>query len=52
VLSAEGEPVGVVAVPDRLRVFAAERERLWGMEMDDLDVPYLVRYAVRPREDG
>ena len=52
VLSAEGEPVGIVAAPERLRVLAAERDRIWGMETDDLDVPYLVRYAVQPVSDA
>jgi hypothetical protein len=50
VLSPQGAIVGAVRTPPRLRVMAAEERRIWGMEQDDLDVPYLVRYGVQ--EEG
>ncbi len=31
---------------------AATRDAVWGMELDDLDVPYIVRYGVRLAGDG
>lgn len=50
VLDYHGEPIGTVALPSRLTVMAADRDAVWGVEMDDLDVPYIVRYAVRPAD--
>lgn len=51
-LDPNGDLIGVVAVPARFRVLAADRQHLWGMARDELDVPYIVRYGVRspPRE--
>ena len=46
VLSPEGEVVGTVALPANLKILAAEQGRLWGVETDELDVPYIVRYGV------
>lgn len=46
VLAPTGEAVGIVAMPRDLRVLAAERGTVWGMESDELDVPYIVRYRV------
>jgi hypothetical protein len=43
--------VGTVATPSKLDIQAAEMGRIWGMETDELEVPYLVRYAVQPREE-
>lgn len=52
VLSPQGEVVGTVTTPLTLSIQAAEMERVWGMETDELDVPYLVRYAiVSPEEE-
>lgn len=47
VLSADGNVIGTVAMPASLRPMAAEQGSVWGMETDELDVPYLVRYGVR-----
>lgn len=46
VLDSDGEPIGRVTLPARTTVAVAERDRFWGWELDDLDVPYVVRYAV------
>lgn len=48
----DGEPIGTIALPGRLTVMAATRDAVWGMELDDLDVPYIVRYGVRLAGDG
>jgi hypothetical protein len=50
VLSPEGEVVGTVALPANLKILAAEQGRLWGVETDELDVPYIVRYGVAHAE--
>jgi hypothetical protein len=47
VLSPEGEPVGTVDLPARLRVIFVQGDRLWGSDSDELDVPYIVRYRLR-----
>lgn len=52
VLAYDGEPIGTIALPGRLTVMAATRDAVWGMELDDLDVPYIVRYGVRLAGDG
>lgn len=46
VLDEDGDPVGRVLVPPGLRVLLADREKVWGVETDELDVPYIVRYGV------
>lgn len=46
VLDADGEPIGRVELPAAFDLKAAERGRAWGMETDELDVPYIVRYAI------
>jgi hypothetical protein len=51
VLSAQGAVVGTVTTPGNLSIQAAEAGRVWGMETDELDVPYLVRYAVVSSEE-
>ncbi len=47
VLDEDGDPVGRVLLPPGLRVLLGDRENVWGVETDGLDVPYLVRYGVR-----
>lgn len=51
ILSPQGAVVGTVTTPATLTIQAAEMGRVWGMERDGLDVPYLVRYAVESREE-
>lgn len=50
-LAPNGEPIGTVAVPKRVTVQAADRQHIWGMMRDELDVPYIVRYGVVPSDD-
>lgn len=47
VLDAQGEPIGRVELPRALTLMAAERSRVWGIERDEYDVDYIVRYRVR-----
>lgn len=46
VLSTQGAVIGTVATPREMRVLEAEEGRVWGVETDELDVPYIVQYAV------
>lgn len=50
ILSPQGAVIGTVTTPRSLTVQAVEMGRVWGMERDELDVPYLVRYAVESPE--
>jgi hypothetical protein len=50
ILDEHGRLAGAVLLPRELSVMAAEQDRLWGLERDDLDVPYIVRYVVLPEE--
>jgi hypothetical protein len=45
-LSAEGEPLARVRFPDGFSPLAATADRIWGLQLDELDVPYLVRYRL------
>jgi hypothetical protein len=45
-LDGDGTPLGKVELPENVQVLEATAETLWGVETDDLDVPYLVRYRV------
>ena len=51
-LSESGDPLGKVSLPKRLRVMAIDSHFAWGMEMDELDVPYIVRYRIEPSPGG
>lgn len=42
----DGAPLGRLEVPPGLTVYAADHTRLLGVDTDDLDVPYVVRYDV------
>jgi hypothetical protein len=46
VLGADGEPQARALTPDGIRVLLITRDALWGVETDDLDVNYIVRYDV------
>lgn len=46
IIDEQGQPIGAVSLPQAFRVMAAERDRVWGMEKDELDVPYIVRYVI------
>jgi hypothetical protein len=46
VLDARGEPLGRVGLPSRVLLRQADLPFVWGVETDELDVPYVVRYRV------
>lgn len=47
VLARDGRTLGRVTVPDRVRILAAEVGTFWGVELDEDDVPSVVRYRVK-----
>jgi len=48
----DGEPVGQAEVPGGLALHVIHDDMLWGVEVDEFDVPYVVRYHVdQPRDD-
>ena len=47
VLREDGDILGEVELPERLRVITARQDEVWGMDLDELDVPYIVKYSVR-----
>lgn len=49
VLDAEGRMTASLALPRRLRVQDADADHVWGTVTDEFDVPYIVRYRLRPR---
>jgi hypothetical protein len=46
VLSAEGHFLGLVHFPARSRLMEAQRDRVWILERDEMDVESIVRYGV------
>jgi hypothetical protein len=46
IYSAEGSHLANVEVPPGLTVHWTDGQTLWGVETDDLDVPYVVQYGV------
>ena len=46
ILSESGQILGRVSLPKRFRLMYADGYRVWGMELDELDVPYVVRYRI------
>jgi len=46
ILSAEGDPMGVVELPAGFRMMYADGLQVWGSEAGELDVPQIVRYRV------
>jgi hypothetical protein len=47
VLRANGDILGELTLPGRFVVLYATEASVWGMERDAMDVPYIVKYAVR-----
>jgi hypothetical protein len=47
VLSAEGDIIATFAAPRESRLIQAEQGTAWGVVLDDMDVPFVVRYNVR-----
>jgi hypothetical protein len=41
-----GEPIATLMLPRLLKVVAADRDQVWGIWLDDNDVPAVVRYRV------
>jgi hypothetical protein len=48
ILTREGEPVAAFEASADMTVRAVDGDALWAVETDDLDVPYVVRYEIRP----
>jgi hypothetical protein len=46
VLDADGTPRGHLVLPSTLSVHQSDGERIWGVERDAFEVPWLVRYRV------
>ena len=47
VLGSSGEAVGTLRLPSRQTVVAAKGDVVAATELDDLDVPYVIRYRIR-----
>jgi hypothetical protein len=47
VLGPDGSVLAFAALPAALTLFQANGERLWGVEHDEFDVPYVVRYRLQ-----
>lgn len=52
VLRADGSVYGHVALPHKFVVRYATLDVVWGMDRDELDVPYIVKFAVRLAVSG
>ena len=46
VLDAQGAPLARALFPADLRVAVIDGDTVWGIEMDELDVQYIVRYRL------
>ena len=46
VLDEGGEPVAQATLPEGLQVMVIRRDALWGVVLDEFQVPYVVRYRV------
>jgi hypothetical protein len=51
VLDPAGELIGVVTAPIGLKVLEAEKDLIWGVERDSLDVSYIFRFRVLTDSD-
>ncbi len=47
VLDEQGAWIAQLRMPAGLRVYQADRDHVWGVEVDELDAPRVVRYRVR-----
>ncbi len=47
VLDEQGVWIAQLRMPAGLRVYQADRDHVWGVEVDELDAPRVVRYRVR-----
>ena len=48
VFSPDGRLLGRVQPPPRTRLVRMDGDRVWGVQLDSLDVPYAVRFRVNP----
>lgn len=46
ILGPAGSLLGAVRLPAGLYAYAADVDQIWGLEQDELDVPYIVSYRV------
>jgi hypothetical protein len=46
VVAEDGEPLARTRVPEGFQWMTADRDAIWGIERDALDVPYIVRYGI------
>lgn len=46
VMASDGAIEGMAQLPRAFRMLEAEQGQVWGMELDELDVPYIVSYLV------
>lgn len=49
-LDPRGRPRGALKLPAEVRVMWSAGDVLWGVEPDEYEVPWLVRYRIRPAE--
>jgi len=48
VLTPDGEPAGRLLLPARSPLEAADSAHAWVVERDEVDIPSVVRYRLRP----
>jgi hypothetical protein len=46
ILDPQGRQIGQITTPAGLTILEAERDQVWGVIKDELEVPYVVRYSV------
>ncbi len=46
VLDKDGKPIGTVEIPGAMTLMVADRSMIWGIERDEFDVDYIVRYRI------
>ena len=46
ILDGQGEPLATVSTPEGLRVLLITQDAVWGVETDEFDVNYIVRYGL------
>jgi hypothetical protein len=47
VLDREGGIAATVAAPMGFRILQAQRDQVWGVMLDEMELPYLLRYRIR-----
>ncbi len=52
ILSGTGDAIGVVELPSGFTMLFARSMQVWGIEYDELDVPYIVRYRITEAAEG